>query len=121
VVAVDLGTTPAWVTRCAAVYGRRLRGASESSENREFLDSVWESRESDETSREERETAGEVAVAPAPYRDGARRRAFLRSRNDWAPYEHPAWQPDTGHEWSPFIDDPLRTMEGDGMERVPRQ
>lgn len=121
VVAVDLGTTSAWVAKCAAVYGRRLRGTSESAENREFLDSAWESREPDETAQEERETAGEVAVDPAPYRDGARQRAFLRSRKEWAPYEHPGWQPDTGHEWSPYIDDPHRTMDGDGSQRVPRQ
>lgn len=121
VIAVDLGTTPAWVSKCAAVYGRRLTGTHESAENREFLDSAWESREPDELAQEERETAGEVAVDPAPYRDSARQRAFLRSRKEWAPYEHPGWQPDTGQEWSPFIDDPLRTMDGDGMERVPRQ
>jgi hypothetical protein len=120
-VALDLGTSTVWVAKCAAVYGRRLRGASEASESREFQDSYWESEELDETAREERETAGEVAIAPAPYRDSARQRGFLRNEKEWAPQEHSPWEPDTGHEWSPFIDDPFRTLRGDGMERVPRQ
>lgn len=119
-VAIALGTSEAWVERCAAVYGRRLRLDSDEVRHREDYDPKWESDEVDETSREELETSGDVAYDPNPYRDKARQRAFLRNRRDWVPFEHTPWEPNTGHEWSPYIDDPMRMLEDDGMGRVPR-
>lgn len=119
-VALSLGTSVAWVERCATAHGRRLRVGREEIRNPEVFAPRWESDEPEETASEELATEGEVAFAPNPYKDKVRQREFLRNRKDWRPFEHTPWQPNTGHEWYPYVEDPLRTMEDDGMGRVPQ-
>lgn len=119
-VARSLDTSVAWVEECAAVYGRRLRPGRAPRVNREEVDSFWEENEPEERAIEELETQGEVAFDPAPYRDRARQRGFMRNDREWAPYEHPEWAPNTGYKWSPYIDDPMRTLDDDLGVKLPK-
>jgi len=108
-VAKVLGTSVAWVEKCAAVYGRRLQGKRVPSERREARERAWESGESEEVGREELETAGDVIVDPVPYKDKQRQRALVQREDDWQPVQRDDWKPNTGKRWSPFLVDPFRT------------
>lgn len=119
-VAISLGTSVAWVERCATVHGRRLRLGPEERRSREVFDPRWESDEPEETAREELETEGDVAFRPNPYKDKVRQREFLRNEREWQPFEKQPWEPHTGYAWEPFVDDPLRMYRDDGMGRAPR-
>ncbi len=112
-IAKSLGTTSAWVEKCAAVYGRRLKTDLGARSRREAQERVWEEREPEEVAREERLTEGDVVVDPAPYRDKVRQRGFSRSKEDWEPYQHRAWGPNTGKQWSPYLVDPYRAAPDD--------
>lgn len=112
-VAKALGTSSAWVERCAVAYGRRVDRGELSSQGREVHERNWESREPEEIGREEKETADDVVVDALPYKDKARQRAFSRGEEEWAPAEADAWKPNTGRQWSPYISDPHRTMPDD--------
>ncbi len=112
-IAKVLGTSPAWVEKCAAVYGRRMQSDLESQRRAEALERVWEEHEPEEVAREELVTEGDVVQAPAPYSDKARQRAFSMRRQDWEPYEHRPWGPNTGRQWSPYTVDRHRELPDD--------
>lgn len=119
-VAKSLGTSAAWVERCAETYGRRLQVDELASDRRERYERDWESNEAEEVGREERETADDVVVDVIPrYRDKRRQRGFRANEQDWLPEEHDPWEPNAGRQWSPYLYDPYRT-EPDDLEGVVR-
>ncbi len=107
-IAKTLGTTTAWVERCASAFGRRLQSPGSSERRRLQQEPLWESSEPDELAREELDTESDVLVNAVPYRDKARARGFNRNADDWRPFELQGWEPST-RQWSPYLYDPQRT------------
>ncbi len=108
-VARRLDTEPAWVERCAALFGRRLkRNAPTHGLSPEDEEERWESEEPEEQAPEDKEARGENYF-PQLENDTKDRRNLKKfngdSSNEWDITEHDPWQPDTGKEWTPFLRD----------------
>ena len=110
-VARKLGVDAAWVERCAASYGRRVKARqpdvahetdTEFAERREV-------EEFDELSHEEKETIGDTYFTSIE-NDLQERRRLKNARdedtiNEWNPMETHEWEPNLGHEWRPYLHD----------------
>ena len=111
-IATKLGTDSAWVERCAASYGRRVKPHEpKRGEGGEGLTAKAESREYEEVAREERGEPENYAQGdPDNYKDRDRMRGVdPDSSAEWEPYLTHEWSPYVTHEWTPFIlddDDP---------------
>lgn len=111
-IAAKLGTDSAWVERCAATYGRRVKPRDRKpSEAGAGLTAKAESREYEEVAKEERDMQENYAQGdPDDYKDRDRLRGIdPDSSAEWEPYLTHQWEPYVTHEWSPYIlddDDP---------------
>jgi hypothetical protein len=110
-VARKLGVDAAWVERCAASYGRRVKprkpDATHDTDG-EFAERR-EVEEYDELSEEEKETVGDTYYTSID-NDLQDRRKLKNSRNadtinEWNPMETHEWDPNLGHEWRPYLHD----------------
>ena len=111
-IAKSLGTTTAWVEKCASTFGRRLQYRPRATQRRLLQEPIWESAEEEELGEEERETEDDILVNPIPYRDKVRARNAARRKQDWRPYEHGAWEI-KNKAWSPYLTDPHRSSPDD--------
>ncbi len=111
-IAKSLGTTTAWVEKCAHSYGRRLQWRPRATQRRLLQEPVWEAEEVGEVGEEERETEDDILVNPIPYKDKERARAAMRRKQAWSPYEHGPWEV-KNKVWSPYLVDPHRTHPND--------
>ena len=107
-VAKRLGVDAAWVERCAASYGRRLKRHEEERpvDTDSPLIETREEQEYEEVGREEKETAGDkyFTVIEEDELDRKRLKNFdADSRMEWEPFETHEWEPNTGREWEPFL------------------
>jgi hypothetical protein len=107
-IAAKLGTDSAWVERCAATYGRRVKPRDRKvTEGDEGLTAKAESREYEETAREEyHEDENYAQGDPDDYKDRDRQRGINPdSSAEWEPYLTHEWAPYVTHEWAPFLRD----------------
>ncbi len=100
-----LNTSPLWVEKCAATYGRRLQHDSTDSDERLRRQEEWEAEESTEEGRDEIEARGERLDRSTHARDRSRARSLTADTEAWEPVEHAPWEPDVGHVWNPDLQD----------------
>lgn len=109
-VALHLNTDSAWVERCAHSYGRRIKTAARTADDRDRLTRRRESEEYEEMAREEMEMfANEVQedLRDGVYANRDKGRGINPdSSAEWEPFLTHEWQPFVTHEWrGPFIRD----------------
>jgi len=100
-----LKTEPAWVERCAQVYGRRLVRKAPGQDH-EDRSERWESEEQEEIGIDERAAQGEIYPGDQP--EEKTRKKLSGEEREWNPTLTHEWNPLMGHEWEPFLlDDDL--------------
>jgi hypothetical protein len=106
-IASKLGTDSAWVEKCAAAYGRRVKHKEPrpSEDDSQSLTAKVEEKEFEETAREERDQQANIVQGDLDnYKDRDRIREIdPDSSAEWEPYITHEWEPDTGHQWEPYI------------------
>lgn len=100
-----LDTSPLWIEKCAAMYGRQLDQAPMDSDARLRQEERWEAEEPEEVSREELEARGDGMARDLHNEDRTRQRQMNQSAQNWEPTEHRPWEPNLGHIWSPYLYD----------------
>jgi hypothetical protein len=107
-VARALGTDPAWVERCAQVYGRKVIAPPAGEDfGREDRAERWEEEEAEELSVEEKQARGDVY--PGHAEDEKRRpRKFGEDAHEWEPNLQKPWNLEMHEGWQPtLLDDDL--------------
>lgn len=108
-IASKLETDAAWVEKCAATYGRRVKAkdAKPTEDDSQGLTAKVEEKEFEETGREERDDETDTNVAQGDegtYKDRDRVREIdPDSSAEWEPYLTHEWEPKTSHEWEPYL------------------
>lgn len=106
-IATRLGTDSAWVEKCAATYGRRVKAkVRRPTENDSpALTAKIEEKEFEETAREERNQQANIVQGDLDnYKDRDRiRQIDPDSSAEWEPYITHEWRPYVGHEWAPYL------------------